>query len=918
MLKNSCGFSTKCVKRRELPAGRSVTRREVFVPDVVFVLPVTFFSLLNVRSIGFANECQGLRVSGQFFAVPSLRGILLACLLVMVAGVLPGRAQAVDAPSTVTKAVEILQKQVKDDLDKAAKSLDELNKQVETDAKADNKLATLKLNADLIGKGIDDAMANLENRYNLVSKRLQEIGDAPADGKAPEDQAISADRKRLQDEKVQMNTILSDGDALKTEAGRIANQITDLRRELFSEMLFRRTDITAESFQAAHDASIQKWGELKVMTSGAMDFMWKFKRPSLGVVLALSLLAALFFVTLFRRAFSSLIHRDVELENPSYIHRLSLAFWSAVIPSAGGFFFVFTVLVLVRYFNVLRIDIVEIFQATIWVILGVYFVWKLARAIVAPGKPQWRLVSVSDRGSKILVIYAVILAALNGLSYISRQTNVTLDSPVVLTAAQGFFSSINIGVVLLCLSFVRPMRRDGEVASDGRWPLPIRFLLVLGGAGLIIAALAGYIGLAQFVATQIVVTSAILVTAYVGFLTGHAISKPQAFGKTAAGLWLAKRYGLSAIRIDQLGLIIGMLVDVVVAILCFPVILLQWGFRSADILGFAIRIFTGFTVGNITISVVGIVSGIAVFFVGLFATRWLQRWLDRNVMARSQTDPGVRNSVNTFMGYFGIAIAAIIGVSAAGIDLSSLAFVAGALSLGIGFGLQTIVSNFVSGLILLAERPFKVGDWVVAGTVEGFVRRIAVRATEIETFQSQSIIVPNSQLINASVGNWTLHNKFGRNEITVGVAYDSDPRQVMDIMLDIAKSHPSVLAAPEPTIAFMGFGVSSLDFELRYYLADLLTGLGVRNDIRIAIVERFREAKIEIPYPKRDVKIHFADDAGTMRMEEMPKVLSDQLKAEADKRRKAMEEGARDMDAMDAGQHASLHQIDDAPDEQQT
>ena len=159
-----------------------------------------------------------------------------------------------------------------------------------------------------------------------------------------------------------------------------------------------------------------------------------------------------------------------------------------------------------------------------------------------------------------------------------------------------------------------------------------------------------------------------------------------------------------------------------VLLLGVPMILLQWGFQIQDIELWFYRILTEIRIGGITISLVGIFFGILLFMIGLLATRGFQRWLDGSVMSRGQMDAGVRNSIKTGIGYLGVAVAGLIGISAAGIDLSSLALVAGALSLGIGFGLQNIVSNFVSGLILLAERPFKVGDWVVTGTTEGFVK----------------------------------------------------------------------------------------------------------------------------------------------------------------------------------------------------
>jgi small-conductance mechanosensitive channel len=214
----------------------------------------------------------------------------------------------------------------------------------------------------------------------------------------------------------------------------------------------------------------------------------------------------------------------------------------------------------------------------------------------------------------------------------------------------------------------------------------------------------------------------------------------------------------------------------------------------------------------------------------------------------------VRNSVKTGVGYLGIGLAGLIGVSAAGFDLSSLALVAGALSLGVGFGLQNIVSNFVSGLILLVERPFKVGDWVVTGTTEGFVKRISVRATEIETFQRQTIMVPNSLFINASVGNWTHKNKLGRSDIPVTVSYNSAPRQVMDTLLQIAAAHPLVLKNPEPQAVFSTFGDATMTFELRVYLADIVNGNGVRNDLRLAIYERFKDDGLGAPFPKEELE----------------------------------------------------------------
>jgi potassium efflux system protein len=197
-------------------------------------------------------------------------------------------------------------------------------------------------------------------------------------------------------------------------------------------------------------------------------------------------------------------------------------------------------------------------------------------------------------------------------------------------------------------------------------------------------------------------------------------------------------------------------------------------------------------------------------------------------------------------------------VSAAGIELSNLALVAGALSLGIGFGLQNIVSNFVSGLILLAERPFQAGDWIEAGAVSGFVKKVRVRATEIETFQRQTVILPNSELINSAVGNWTHRNRLARIEIAVGVAYGTDARRVKEILLEIARGHPRIMKNPEPMVLFANFGDSSLDFELRVFLYDVFEMIDIQSELRFSILDTFKAEGIEIPFPQRDLHLKSA------------------------------------------------------------
>ena len=195
-------------------------------------------------------------------------------------------------------------------------------------------------------------------------------------------------------------------------------------------------------------------------------------------------------------------------------------------------------------------------------------------------------------------------------------------------------------------------------------------------------------------------------------------------------------------------------------------------------------------------------------------------------------------------------VAIVIALTQLGIDLQKVALIAGALSVGIGFGLQSIVSNFVSGLILLTERPIRIGDLVVVKGEEGYVRRIRVRATEIETFERASVIIPNADFITGAVKNWTHANTTGRIIVKVGVSYDCDPERVRETLLACATDHPRILKQPPPRAPLLGFGENALEFELRAYVGHVDDGLITRSDLHLDILQRFRSSGIEFPSPQ--------------------------------------------------------------------
>jgi len=270
------------------------------------------------------------------------------------------------------------------------------------------------------------------------------------------------------------------------------------------------------------------------------------------------------------------------------------------------------------------------------------------------------------------------------------------------------------------------------------------------------------------------------------------------------------------------------------------------------------RIFEGWEIGQLELVPSEIVKGLLILTALIVVTGWIKRWIDRRWLRHMALDRGARDALVTLFGYVGVVIAILIGLNVAGIDLTGLAWFVTALGLGIGFGLQAIASNFVSGLILLFERPIKAGDFVTVGGTEGFVRRVRIRATDIETLDNQNVLVPNSELVSGRVTNWVFRNPQGRLRIEVGVAYGSDIEKVRDILETIARDHPEVITdgrAPAPRALFMAFGESSLNFELRVRIKRIERRFTVISDINFAVDKAFREAGITIPFPQRDLHL---------------------------------------------------------------
>ena len=416
-------------------------------------------------------------------------------------------------------------------------------------------------------------------------------------------------------------------------------------------------------------------------------------------------------------------------------------------------------------------------------------------------------------------------------------------------------SVIICSICVLGVWFLWPIKLPEHLA---RMEKPRKVGITLTAILVMIIELSGYRNLSLFVLVGLLGT----------FLLGTLLRLSlffldQTFGGFFTGKYrwqqgLRARLGLSA-KDNLTGMTwIRLIFKLLAWSLGFWLFLQLWGLPEAQEKKIHDYLMDGFNLGGLIIAPARITFGVFIFACGWTVISWVKMQMDKRWLRQAGFSPSAQETLVTMTGYCGFALALIIGLSAAGFSFSNLAVIAGALSVGIGFGMQNIVNNFVSGLIILFERPVKRGDWIRIGNTEGYVQKISVRSTLIQTFDRSDVIVPNSELISNQVTNMMLNDNFGRLIVPIGVAYGSDVDLVRSILLQIAADNDEVIndgSAPKPLVLFLAFGDNSLNFELRCHLANIDKRLLVKSAINYQIDRAFRDHKISMPFPQRDLYI---------------------------------------------------------------
>jgi small-conductance mechanosensitive channel len=800
---------------------------------------------------------------------------LIAALLTLLLPALPGQA-AWSQTTEPSQPFRYTQEQW-------TRTLDNAEQYLQSAARARERLPEITSEVRRVRGEAAEVRAETVQRIETTTRLLTALGEpaVPSEDALPEPPAVTEQRQEFREQLAVLQARLSLTELTIARAEELLSDLSELARSELIERLERRDPVplVPDTLAVAVPEFLGHMARLIEAPASWYADLTERERATPGLVTEFLLAAGtLLLATLLRYMLLRRFCRYDTEEVPTYARRFVAAISEGVargiVPAS-----VFGVVHLrLEYSDAAWIQVVNqgLFGTVLTGISQVMFFYLIIleaqRAVLSPEQPNWRLIDLSPVKSRMLSRRIVVLATLIAIDafflLIARDLQV---SDQLESAYQFVMKSLQaVWAILLARGYLYrdeplPAAAPGaapEAATPSVKEMPgssmavgggpsrlwvaVRLMVLLLSVGGIGAMAAGYIQLGVYLISSVISS---------GLIAGFLILLRALF-RESIGLMMRSHFILDRLDLGHgtrrtVKFWLRAALDPLMLLLGVALIAPVWGVPLNDIRRWAGGFLEGFTVGNVTISIVDILLGLLAFLVALVLSRAFQRTLSDRVLPEMELQPGVQHSLSAGAGYVGVIIAFAVAVGVAGFDLTSLAIIAGGLSLGVGIGLQSVVNNFVCGLIMLIERPVNVGDWVVVGQHEGFVKRIAIRATEIETWELASVLIPNSEFINNAVTNLTLTNTRGRIEVRVHVSRECDVARVRDIMLQAANEHPLVLIEPEAFVLFMDFNPSSLEIELRCFTGDVVNKLVIASDIRYRITRQFRAEGIVIPFPQQ-------------------------------------------------------------------
>lgn len=777
---------------------------------------------------------------------------LLALLLLCIT--LPASAQANPPPqasdSTTLPAAP------------AGPTPEELNDQLDlirqkvTVSANDDLLSSLRQAALQIQKQADDLIAQQAVTTEHLNDQLNILGPVQPD----EAQTITSQRKALT---IQKNALVADErqtNTLSQSARDLATQIFSLRRSLFDSQISTRSasPLSSTFWSTMIRPTDDDLGRLQGLFGDVKSAFNSAFAPGKRFFLITVLIGAALIWVVGRRLMERLlIWLMVRWLPEGRLRRSALAFTvglSTVITIGAA-----TSLLRwgIESNAVLTTDVANLLDQMQTLITFCAFIVGLGRALLMLSHPSWRLPQIPDHIASAMGRYPVLLALALMIIGTQERINSVIASSLALTVAVNGLTALVVSLVFFfALLRYRRSRRQFELERIGGFAGLIPFAVAVWVGFSLLALLSGYLTLAYFLTVKLLWMSVVSSTAYLLIACFGDICETLLSPKQPGGMALGSALGLSPRHQSQASTILA---GVGRTLLLFTAILLAFmpsGSSPGELLQGLTQLDLGNKpLGNLNIGPSDILMALGMLVVGMLCIRILKEWLGERLLPETNMDAGMRASLVTLVGYIGVVTLGIVVMSTLHISLTNLTWVVSALSVGIGFGLQAIVQNFISGLILLTERPVKVGDWVSLAGVEGDIRRINVRATEIQMSDRSTVIVPNSQFITQNVRNVTMGNALGVVGITLTLPLDTDVMKIRELLLQAFTEHEAILAEPAPSVSFKDLTNAGLIISVSGYVNSPRSVGGARSDLLFTVLGRLRDLGIALSSPQSMVLI---------------------------------------------------------------
>jgi small-conductance mechanosensitive channel len=724
----------------------------------------------------------------------------------------------------------------------------------------ETKLNDLRDVATSMGASADALVADRAPKLDALDARIAELGPAPAKGTPPEAADIAAQRATLAKERTALDAEIKRAKLLSVDAQQLFGEIAETRRSNFQARLSQRTPspLTPTFWKRVVGSSDEDRARLDTLLSGVTYSLADAFAPDNRVFAIAGIAIGLFLIVFGRWWAERMLMRVTADRVPQgRLRRSALALAIVVVATVFTGVGAQAAVTGLDWHGAFTGAEEQLAHSAVIAVFFGSFVAGLGRALLSPTRPSWRLPPIADDVATALRPLPWLLGAAIAVSIMLRRINGIAGASLSATVAASFVSTIvYAGIVIWSLLRVARMRRqlranekaDAPEFVPALWSNLVLAAFWIAALTALIAACIGFVAFGQFVAALIV---RVLMVMSAFFLVIHFIEDLFFTLGSARARWMQETLGMQTRTLDQLAVVLSGAFRIVAFLFALSFVFAGFGSGRAELSNLGAQIgSSALRIGQIEITPDAVLGAIAVFLLGMLAVRAMKGWLHDRYLPTTTLDPAMRSSVTTLLGYTGGIVVFAFALSELGLSVERIAWVASALSVGIGFGLQAVVQNFVSGLILLVERPVKVGDWVQLGDVEGDIRRINVRATEIQMGDRSTMIVPNSELITKTVRNVTLANSQGRVRVRLPMPLDTDADAVIAAMTTAFTSNSNILDSPTLSVTLDGIENGALLFVGVAFIDNPRQSGAIRSDILLDILGRLRDAGIRMVTPQ--------------------------------------------------------------------